>query len=158
MSRNLAVYGLDPPYGSFTLQDPALFESLTIRMMEDLELAVQVSARADRFGLVNSGIVVNSELVGRALQVLGVDEVVSRTKVPDQVRGWAEAVARDYARGPLPYGVGALEGIGNAVAAATYSFLLTGAENASQEGTQVVMLRHILPACESWPYPLNRFC
>lgn len=154
MSRNLAdYYGLaDPSFEGFVLEDPALFDSLAVRMIEDLELAVQVLARAGERELVDS------EIVGRTLQILRLDKVVDKTALPDQMRDDTQRAAHDYARGPLPYEDGALEEIGYAVGATTYSFVSAGAANARKERTQIVKLRHILPACESWPYPLNRFC
>jgi hypothetical protein len=153
MGRMLAIYGLvDKRFDGVVLEDPALFDLLAVRMIEDLELAVQVTGRTVDCELVDS------DIVGRTLQLLGLDEVAGQMKLPDQMREVTQSIARDYARGPLPYATGALERLGDAVGAATYSFLSTGADNALSEGSQTVKLRHILPACESWPYPLNRFC
>ena len=70
----------------------------------------------------------------------------------------AQALTRDLARGPLGYGDGAAEMVAGAVATASYYFLTVGAEQARGDGSQTVKLRHFLPACEAWPWPLNRFC
>jgi hypothetical protein len=36
--------------------------------------------------------------------------------------------------------------------------LRMAAEQATAENLESVKLRHILPACEKWPWPLNRWC
>jgi hypothetical protein len=152
MSRSLESYGVGRQFEGIVLEDPALFDSLVIRMTEDLELAVQVAALGSGLGIVNGNI------AGATLSILGVLARFSVDQIPVQMRRSALVTSRNVTRGPLDYEDGALELVGDAVAMATYSYLTIGAQNARVDGSQVVKLRHYLPACESWPYPLNRFC
>jgi hypothetical protein len=184
-------------FEDFLLEDPVLFDGLVTRMIEDLDLAVQVVARTGKRTSITPRTVtstlqrldlhsldVEAPESERSIMQLRVREVTrgpeleqgrtayaiperpvfepekraaydlpERPVVDPEVR-----VARVVSRGPLPYRVTALHQVGDVVAAAEYDFLRTGAQNAHDEQTQIVKLRHYLPACEKWPWPLNRWC
>src|SRR5205085_906796 len=76
--------------------------------------------------------------------------------VPFEQRERVRRMIRGYARAPLSYSSTAAERVAHLVSAAEFDLLTTGAELASSEESQVIRTRHFLPACERWPFPLNR--
>jgi hypothetical protein len=148
MPRSLYTYGVEE-FGDFVLDDPALFDSIVVRMLEDIELAAYTIAR--EHGELEIDIVV----VKGATDALGIPLPGTEAVPPDEsLRNYV----RDVARSPLAYTDEAIDRIAQIANSAVLNFLRVGATVAQDEGSRHVGLRHFLPAYEKWPYPLNRFC
>lgn len=166
MSKTFADYGLSSgEFEGLDLEDPALFDSFVIRMVEDLDLSTQVTA-----GLrLPDGIVRPVELdrAFRALDIINrpdrkslrsITSEMPTSNATEGLRSYIHPVVRAYLRGPLDYDPESLDLMINVVTAVAYDALSTGAREAREHDTRTVQLRHWLPACQRWLYPLNRFC
>jgi hypothetical protein len=155
MPRALADYGLadDPELASMAVEDPALLDSLVVRMIEDLDLSAYTAARFVGVTEIDSGVA--GEVVS---QLLGDHLAGVHLPPSDAFRDQIRQRVNELARSPLPYVDDAQSHISDAVSTAAYNYLQVGANGARGEGADVIKLRHYLPACEEWPYPLNRFC
>jgi hypothetical protein len=165
MSRTFTEYGLSSAeFGGLVLEDPALFDSFVIRMVEDLDLSVHVTAGNQGLSSVSGSVPDDSfksldnvnrqsgkEFTNLASPQLGIN-------APTEFRSTIQPIVRTYVRGPLTYDPSSLDRLTDVVTAVAYDVLSTGAQQARAEGAQTVKLRHWLPGCEHWPYPLNRFC
>jgi hypothetical protein len=172
MSRPLTDYGIiTSETEGMVLQDSALFDSLLIRTVEDLDVTFQVSAlvlQEDRSDFTS---ITPNELINMAARL----DLPTRIFLPDDepnvplVAGYSLPPSRStfdfasdlvsrYQKGPLDYQVSSLVLFAGIVAAFTTDFLVTGGLNAQDEDTRSVQLRHYLPACDRWPWPLDRFC
>jgi hypothetical protein len=153
--RLLADYGLadDPELASLAVEDPALLDGLVVRMIEDLELSAYTTARLRGRSEIDPDVADEAirELLGQRLSEV---HLPSSDTFRDQIQRRVE----DLARSPLPYVDQAQSRISDAVSTAAYNYLQVGANGARGEGLKEIKLRHYLPACEEWPYPLNRFC
>lgn len=160
MTRPLSEYGFEGEnFGNlaeFELEDPGFFESLMYRTAEDLELAMQVSS------IVVGDERLDVDAAERTLELFEIAPLIQTIGPPvygpPPLASQMLAIARGVARGPLGYTEEAFMLVGSVLTAIANDFLVTGAELAAAEGEPVVRLRHLLPACERWPYPLNRYC
>jgi hypothetical protein len=165
MPKTFVEYGLSSEeFGGLVLEDPALFDSYVIRIVEDLDLSAQVIAGHDGLPEIIRPVLEESfrslERVnlygGRDFRTL--DSAQFDAEPSDGFRSNIQSIVHTYVRGPLAYGPESLDQVTNVVAAVAYDVLSTGGQQAREEGTETVKLRHWLPGCEHWPYPLNRFC
>lgn len=161
MARPLSEYGFEGEnFGNlaeFALEDPGFFEGMMYRAAEDLELALQISS------IVAGDERLDVDSAGRTLELLEIRPPAFRgigpsVFGPQPLADQMLAIATGVARGPLDYTEDAFALVGSVLTAIANDFLVTGAGLAAAEGGQMVRLRHLLPACERWPYPLNRYC
>ncbi len=165
MPRPLTDYGFTSrEFDGLVLEDPALFDSFIVRMVEDLDLSAQVTAGFFGYPEIIEEITSRSfrslegisQFSGRDFKSL--ESAQSGADAPEPFRSNIEPIVRTYVRGPLGYQSASLDRMTNVVTAVAYDVLSTGGQLAREEGTDVVKLRHWLPGCEHWLYPLNRFC
>ena len=156
MPRALSGYGFDDSTGlsAFVVDDPAFMDAAIARITEDLELVTYAYARdAGKEEIDFASVRRADELI------LSRGEFRLSLESPSWMRGWSRRLVRDLARAPLGYTDEATEAISDLVGGAVFVLLASGAENANrEEGSRRIRTRHYLPLCESWPYPLNRFC
>lgn len=152
MPRSFASYGLaETSFAEFSLEDPLLFDELLARMVEDLALASYINAMRNRQRQMSRETV---EQTNRLLRIPGPESQDS----PRGLQEYLLALTHDLSRAPLSYTDEGLEWASGTIAGAAFLAFATGAEIARAEGDDTVKLRHWLPACEQWPFPLNRFC
>src|SRR5579859_7999353 len=124
MPRTFADYGLiSEVFDGLVLEDPALFDSFVVRMVEDLDLSAQVIAGhhgppeiigpvlEDSFRALEN---VN-RYGGRDFQTLGSAQFGS--DAPDGFRSSIQSIVRTYVRGPLAYSPESIDQVTNVVAA-----------------------------------------
>jgi hypothetical protein len=168
MPKSFAEYGLtSEEFDGLVLEDPALFDGFLVRVVEDLDLCQQVvvgrlqlpeidaSAEAAIFALEFINAVGAKSDAGSRLVSAYFGEA---PRGPDGLRSNIEPIVRGYIRGPLAYTDWSLDNLTNVVTVVAFDVLSTGGRHAREDQTDIVKLRHWLPACEHWPYPLNRFC
>jgi hypothetical protein len=165
MSRTFTEYGLSSAeFDGFVLEDPALFDSFVGRMVEDLDLSAQVVAGHDGFSAILQPVLdeafISLERANRdgGSEFTNLASAQFDVESPNEFRSTIQPIVRAYVRGPLAYEPPSLDRLTDVVTAAAYDVLSTGARQAREEDTKTVKLRHWLPGCNHWPYPLNRFC
>lgn len=166
MSRTFAEYGLtSEEFDGLVLEDPATFDTFLVRVVEDLDLVQQITAGDNDKGEIPEwilerafGVVENINRHAGRNHFLELNSARYDPKVPDELRAIIQFYVNSYIRGPLPYVDGTLEQFVNVVTVIAYDALAIGGTHAREDDTKTVKLRHWLPACENWPYPLNRFC
>ncbi|WP_208300559.1 hypothetical protein [Mycobacterium sp. DL592] len=155
-------------FGGLVLEDPALFDAFLVRVVEDLDVCQQMTAgyldRSEIDERVSARAFSTLDSLNRpALAQRGGEfgflfSAQNGSESPDILRAGVYEVVRTYIRGPLEYSGSSLGQFANVVTAVAYDALSTGGRHAREDETDVVSLRHWLPACERWPWPLNRFC
>jgi len=163
--RPLADYGLTSgEFAGLVLEDPALFDSYVVRMVEDLDLSAHVTAGRNGSPRIVPSVLEESLASIQRANILSRRDFVTLVPLPfggdapERLRTSMQAIVRTYVRGPLDYEEAALDQVANVVTAAAYDVLSSGGLQARAEGVTTVKLRHWLAACEHWLYPLNRFC
>jgi hypothetical protein len=156
MPRALSSYGFDDSTGlsAFVVDDPAFVDAAIARITEDIELVTYA------YALDAGEEVIDLASVRRAYElILSRGEFRLPLESPTWMRDSSRHLVRDLARAPLGYTDEANEAVSDLVGGAVFMLLASGAENANrEEGSRRIRTRHYLPLCESWPYPLNRFC
>jgi hypothetical protein len=153
MPRALSSYGVADETSSFVLEDPAFVDAAIARIVEDIQLVTYV------YSLVAGKREIDAESVYRVYDlIIASPDAPVLLASPEGVREWSHRLVRDLSKAPLPYGEEAVERVGDLVGALVYDIFRSGAESAAEEGSRRIGTRHFLPACERWPYPLNRFC
>lgn len=155
-------------FAEFTLADESAFEDSINRLIEDAELAAYVVARASAWHPIpiypliairrpGDRRVIDKEVVERTLRLLGVEEDVIRPGSP--TGGIVDSrLVRKRAKAPMRHTEEADELIARVVNSELREVLRDAAELAADEGVDRIDERHLLPACDRWPFPFNRFC
>jgi hypothetical protein len=153
--RSLSDYGFREPIREFAIEDPALFESLINRLIEDLDLGAYVIARRENSAEITGDIVLSLiALLGTELDVGGHSLYEPNLLDPGPLRAQVAALAR----APLAHSDEAIDVL-TSILADQLSQIVNGAsEAARREESSLIRARHFLPLCEDWPFPLNRFC
>jgi hypothetical protein len=154
MPRGLFDYGVEE-FGDFVLEDPVLFDGIVIRMLEDIELVGYALARNSQKALDSRKLEIDDEITSLVVDAL---ELPETGQAPPQLRDFTRDFIRQIARAPFPYTDAGLDQIAGVAADVMFDAFRFGAQGALGEGSKRIGLRHLLPACEGWPYPLNRYC
>jgi hypothetical protein len=138
-------------YNQFEIEDMAFFHTMVTRMIEDVEIMVGFLAKRDDEPEVTE------DLVREALRVV---DPVTITQLADtsQVAIVNSQMVIDFARPSLPHNEESIALISKYLNFRLIRLLYDAAERADEEGLNKIKLRHYLPLCEEWPWPLNRWC
>lgn len=172
------------PFSDFEIEDVGFFHTMVSRIIEDTELvSFSVAKINERENIdkdtVASALVliddslrseVDSELeaeghaggggYGLAVAeqvVVEADTAVTFASAPSSLVLRSLEI-QDFARSPLPHDPEALQLLSKFVNFHILNMIRAAALKCQDEGLKVIKLRHYLPWCEEWPYPLNRYC
>jgi hypothetical protein len=137
-------------FSDYVIEDLATFRTMVFRMAEDVDLGAYVLARRQRVENIEGSIV--QEL----FHLLDPE-----TKFPPDALETAVVPLRtvsDLARAPIGHSEEAISLMSRFLNFHLINMLWDAAKLAERDGGKVIKLRHILPACDHWPYPLNRYC
>ena len=136
-------------FTNYTIEDFSLFWTMICRMVEDLDVGAYILAK-------QRGKDIGDSLTSDMLNLIGpTSDIPTRTPIRGIVN---PEVVRDLMRAPIPHSEGAFETTARFVNFHVANMLRDAANRVKSEGSSVIKLRHILPGCEHWPYPLNRYC
>jgi hypothetical protein len=158
-------YG-QPVYSGTAIEDLSFFTAMVYRIIEDLEVAIYMIARQTDADSINGDVAWNAiNLIesgprsqasapgSRSVQVTRIEvenALLTGYTYPDMVRG--------AFRSRLSYAESAVELVAKYVNLQVDRAVADARLRAQNDSSPKVKLRHILPYCEEWPYPLNRFC
>lgn len=137
-------------FEDFEIEDPNFFWTLAVRIIEDLDVAGYVLAKTHE-----------KETMDDTLTRNLVRLIDPETQLPmwsGQHRFIGPGIVSSYSRAPVSHTDKGRELVSSFVSFHISHLLRDAARRAAEEGLRKIKLRHILPWCERWPYPLNRFC
>ncbi len=166
------------------IEDTGFFLTMVQRMIEDLDLIAHTVATAEGIaeidrthmsraltlvdGALSDQLAIELESNGSAggggyavaVQeqiMIEEDTAVTFEATPTQfvVAGLS---IEDFARAPLPHEYDAMKLLTKFVNFQILTMLRHAALKCQEEDSTQIKLRHYLPWCEEWPYPLNRYC
>jgi hypothetical protein len=151
------------PYGAFEIDDLSFLTTMLIRMIEDIEIMIGFFAK------LQNAESVSGDFVLRVLQLIDPESIssidaesisaVSEINYPISTSAVVTPdLVRAYARPPVPHDERAIVLISSYLHRRLTATLSEAARLAENEGQTVIKLRHILPLCEKWPWPFNRWC
>ena len=173
------------PFSDLEIEDTGFFLTMTQRMIEDLDLvvhsvaAVEGQTEVDKdlmsraLALIDSTLSVQLEAEldingsgggngGYAVAVREQITIEQDTPVTFEATPTQFVVAglriEDFARAPLSHRQDAIKLLTKFVNFQILTMLRHAAVKCEEEGATRIKLRHYLPWCEEWPYPLNRYC
>jgi hypothetical protein len=132
------------------VEDVGFFQTMVTRIIEDVEVALYVVARYQRDNRINT------DIVQIALALIAPDS--SDYQDAPETAIVNVALVHDFARAPIAHDQDALALLSRFVNFHIIAMLRSAAEEANKEDARQIKLRHFLPWCEKWPYPLNRYC
>lgn len=143
----------------FEIEDAGFLHTMMFRMIEDTEIAIYVVAKSKGEEFIQE------ETVSEALKLLE-PSLVDATETQGEItfkNTPTEAIVtpvmvQDFARAPLPHNKQAFALLSKFVNFHLINMLHAAAGQANNEDLQIIKLRHYLPWCEEWPWPLNRYC
>lgn len=136
-------------FDDFEIEDAGFFRNMIGRMIEDLDVGVYVIAREHK----ENEIAV--QLMRQFLNLIGPPASATASMEAGSV---SPEMVREYARAPIDHADEALSLLARFLNFHLEDMLRRAATAAAEEGLQTIKLRHILPGCERWPWPLNRYC
>lgn len=172
------------PFSDFEIEDVGFFHTMVSRIIEDTELmSFSVAKINNRDSIDKDSVASALVLIDESLR----SEVEAELETEGHAGGGGYALAvaeqvvveeetavtfaaspssfvvpsleiRDFARAPLRHDSDAVQLLSKFVNFHLLNMIRAAALKCQEEGYKVIKLRHYLPWCEEWPYPLNRYC
>jgi hypothetical protein len=136
-------------FEEFEIEDVSLVRTMVWRMVEDMDIGAYILAKA-------RGKKIEEDLMRELFRLIDPE-----TEVSDQTPEAAitsPAMVRDLSRAPVQHSEKAISLLSRFINQHLIDMFRAAAKQAVKEGLKTIKLRHILPGCERWPWPLNRYC
>lgn len=118
-------------------------------MIQGLELSMYIVARERGKDYVDS------EMVWSTIRLLDNDVQPDVVEKFTRIGFTTPEIAQEFAKAPIKHDSEAFGIMASYVNYEIFGILQAGAERAAKEGERTIRVRHLLPACEKWPYPWN---
>lgn len=138
-------------YKDLEIEDFSFFSMMVIRMIEDTATVTYTLAKEKGADEIKEG------LMQDTLRRLGQGALLPFAGTSEVAFVFSPFVPA-YARIPVPYTNEAIVLFSKFLNYHLIEMLRDAAARAANEGLNTIKLRHILPWCEKWPWPLNRWC
>lgn len=150
-------YGLEAlkEFPDVEIEDLSSFRGMVFRIVEDTIIVPITLAKSQRKDTIDES------LMREALGLITTDVARTQEAPPDGIvrsRTVGDLMRVDFRRASVGYKEEVITVLARFVNFQLIEMLRTAASQAVEENLQSVKLRHILPACEKWPWPLNRWC
>jgi hypothetical protein len=137
-------------FDKLQVEDVGFFQTMVARIIEDVEVALYVVAR------FQGDYRITTDIVRTALALIAPDSTDYQDAPETAIVN--VGLVHDFTRAPIDHDTEALALLSRFVNFHVIAILRSAAEEADKEDARQIKLRHLLPWCEKWPYPLNRYC
>lgn len=140
-------------FEDFIIEDSATFHTMIVRIIEDMDIMTYLITK------VRNKSEIDVYLLEDVLRLLDQESKLPFENIPDDSIV-SPGFIRDYLRAPLHHTDESVNLLSRFVNYLFIEMIRDAAARADLEERSegIIKLRHILPTCEKWPWPLNRWC